>query len=638
MFDLYSSEEFEKNFTYQGKDLGAICHGNNTSFRVWAPTAEAVFLRLYKNGTPVENEEFTEIPMFFDICGTWTYMVCKNLHGFYYTFKAVFHDNSVECCDPYAKAVGVNGIRSMVVDFSITNPKNWDKDYYNGSVHNITEAIIYEVHIRDLTADNSSGVKSKGKYNGLCEENTHTKNGSKTGLSHIKELGVTHVQLLPFFDFGSVDESKSSKCKYNWGYDPVNYNAPEGSYSSNPYDGTVRITELKKAVQTLHRCGLGIVMDVVYNHVYHAEGFSFNKLVPMYFSRLKSDGKLSNATGCGNDTASERSMVRKFIVDSVNHWADEYHIDGFRFDLAGILDVQTISECIASVHKTHPHVLFYGEGWDMPTVPTKSNFILANQHHAKYLKEFSFFNDTVRDVLRGSVFNVNETGFISGADWCKPILSQCFRGNPGWAFIPAQCINYVSCHDNHTLYDRVRISLPENSEDDVLKRNLLAASFVFLSQGVPFFQAGEELLKSKKTMSGQYIHNSYRSPDKINSIKWDLKDAESGKKVFEYYKGLIKIRKTFSFFHYKSYEEVNNHIRDIEIGNNHVVGFHITDYPMECIIIFNADKVYVNINLPEGVWYSIVENTTTGVSRINSYKSNALISPATTLMLIKESR
>lgn len=426
----------------------------------------------------------------------------------------------------------------------------------------------------------------------LCVEGTHTKNGTSTVLSHIKELGVTHVQILPFYDFGSIDEG--------------------------------------------NRSGLGIIMDVVYNHVYQTKEFSFNRLVPMYFSRTDNAGRISNATGCGNDTASERSMVRKFIVDSVNFWADEYHIDGFRFDLAGILDVATIKEVISSVYRKHPHDLFYGEGWCMPTTPTKEGIPLATQQNAAQLSDFSFFNDSFRDVLRGSVFNPFERGFVSGATWCKAELSKAFRGNPDWSCTPAQSINYVSCHDNHTLFDRIAIPLAGCLDDDLIRRNLLAASFVFLSQGVPFFQAGEELLKSKRTASGNYVCNSYRSPDKINSINWSVKDTQIGKTVFEYYKGLIQIRKRYSFLHYRSNAEVYQHIFDYPTHNARTAAFRITDDYLDCIILFHADWEPTTIALPEGRWYSIIDKEKAGLERIAQYEDFAAVSPACTLMLIKE--
>lgn len=389
-------------------------------------------------------------------------------------------------------------------------------------------------------------------------------------------------------------------------------------------------------IQSLHRNGLGIVMDVVYNHVYRAEEFSFNQLVPMYFSRADKSGRLSNATDCGNDTSSERSMVRKFIVDSVNYWADEYHMDGFRFDLAGILDVKTIKEIISTVRKKHPHVLFYGEGWNMPTMPTKDDILLANQRNAALLKELSFFNDSIRNTLQGGVFNPNERGFISGATWCKDELSKAFRGCPDWSVAPTQSINYVSCHDNHTLYDRIAIPLAGSTEDDLFHRNLLAASFVFLSQSVPFFQAGEELLKSKRTGNRNYIHNSYRSTDQINSVKWSIKDTDHGKTTFEYYKGLIQIRKRFPFLHYETKDAVKQHIFDYHINNDRTVAFRIIDQFIDCIIVFHADWKPISIPLPEGRWFSIIEKEKAGVVPISKYVESAVVSPAGTLMLIRE--
>ncbi len=378
----YSSPEFEAAYTYTGQDLGAVWSPESTAFRVWAPTAHQVLLNLYAQGDPSVSDMTAQIEMVRGEAGTWTAEQKGNLHGVYYTYLVDFDGARYETCDPYARAAGVNGLRSMVIDLSATNPQGWDTDRDPHAGKAFTDAVIYELHLRDLSCHASAGIVHRGQYLGLTETGTRTPGGNPTGLDHIKALGVTHIHLLPFYDYGSVDESKPQLPQFNWGYDPVNYNVPEGSYATDAFDGAVRVAELKQAVKTLHDHGLSVIMDVVYNHVYDGGSFCFNRLVPQYFSRVDSQGVYSNGSGCGNDTASERSMVRKFIVDSVNFWVDEYHIDGFRFDLVGLLDVQTVNEIVEAVHRRHPNVVFYGEGWTMDTVLTKADTPLATQANA----------------------------------------------------------------------------------------------------------------------------------------------------------------------------------------------------------------------------------------------------------------
>ena len=356
---IYSTEEFEKEFTYTGDDLGATWSKDTTTFRVWAPTTEVMTLKLYESGTPGKDDLKDTIEMTKDVNGTWVATVEGDLNGVYYTYNSTIDGITQEACDPYARTTGVNGKRAMVIDLESTNPEGWDKDSNPHAGERINDAIIYELHLRDLATDKSSGIKNVGKFLEMTETGTKTASGISTGIDHIKELGVTHVHLLPIYDFGSVDETFKFENLFNWGYDPVNYNVPEGSYSTDPYNGEVRVKEAKQMVQAMHENGLSVVMDVVYNHVYSGNDFCINKLVPGFFSRINEDGTYSNGSGCGNDTASERSMVKKYIVDSVKYWADEYHMDGFRFDLVGLLDTETISEIVEEVHKTHPDVIFY---------------------------------------------------------------------------------------------------------------------------------------------------------------------------------------------------------------------------------------------------------------------------------------
>ncbi|MBR5868568.1 MAG: type I pullulanase, partial [Clostridia bacterium] len=371
MYKRYSTSEFETKYTYTGSDLGATWQEEKTTFRLWAPTATAVSVNLYQTGDSRNPDLIHRFPMKSAENGTWTVEVEGNLNGVYYTYSVTRDDKTQEACDPYARTTGVNGNRAMVIDLTSTNPLGWESDRNPHAGKAITDSVIYELHIRDLSIDESSGITHKGKYLGLTESGTTTSSGIPTGIDHIKSLGVTHVHLLPFYDYGSVDETRLQEPQFNWGYDPVNFNVPEGSYASDPYHGEVRVKEVKTMIQSMHNNGLGVIMDVVYNHVFDADTFCFNQIVPYYFSRTDAKGKLSDGSGCGNDTASERSMVRKYIVDSVKYWAEEYHIDGFRFDLVGLIDTQTIRELMEEVHKTRPDVIFYGEGWTMNTVLTK---------------------------------------------------------------------------------------------------------------------------------------------------------------------------------------------------------------------------------------------------------------------------
>ena len=370
MSEVFSSAEFEAKYTYTGNDLGAVWTPSETKFRLWAPTADAAQVNLFRSGDALVNDRLKDIPMKRAENGTWVATVPGNLNGIYYTFMVRMGTKIAEACDPYARTTGVNGDRAMVIDLSATNPEGWDQDKDPNADINFTDSFIYELHVRDLSIHPSSGIKNKGKFLGVIETGTKTLSGIPTGLDHIKSLGITHLHLLPVYDYGSVDERHLEKPQFNWGYDPVNFNVPEGSYSTDPFNGAVRVKEMKQMVKGLHDNGISVIMDVVYNHVYDAGTFCFNKLVPMYFSRVN-HGVISNGSGCGNDTATERSMVRKYIVDSVCYWADEYHIDGFRFDLVGLMDVQTINEIVTEVHKRHPNVVFYGEGWSMKTDLTK---------------------------------------------------------------------------------------------------------------------------------------------------------------------------------------------------------------------------------------------------------------------------
>jgi len=635
MHDLYSSHTFEEKYTYHGCDLGSHWSPGKTVFRVWAPTAQEVTVNLYRSGNIDADDLLGQLRMRPDINGTWIAERLGNLHGLYYTYQITVDGQRNEACDPYARTTGVNGHRAMILDLASTNPQGWENDRNPHAGESITDAVIYELHVRDLSAHRSSRIRNKGKFLGLTETRKKTKTGQPTGIDHIKNLGVTHVHLLPVYDFGFTDESRRNP-QYNWGYDPVNFNVPEGSYSTDPFNGAVRVKEMKQMVKALHDAGLSVVMDVVYNHVYQAGEFCFNKIVPGYFSRINRDGVYSNGSCCGNDTASERSMVRKYIVDSVKYWADEYHIDGFRFDLVGLIDVQTVQDIIKTVHKTHPHVIFYGEGWHMDTRLTKEGCELATQSNAYLLPGFSFFNDQLRDLMRGSTFDSTAPGFVTGEHCSKDSLENCFMGAPGWASNPYQSINYTSCHDNHTLFDRIALSAPEASLEELVKRNNLAAAYSILSLGVPFFQAGEEMLRTKPSKKQRFDHNSYRSPDRVNSLKWEALDQELYQKNVAYYKGLLAFRKTHPSLRISSREEAVRKVHPIRYPNPHVTAFHIEEDDQELFLIFNADTRTVHAPLPAGNWKITIQDNMAGTKELAQAEGTVDVSALSTMALVQK--
>ena len=635
MHDYYSSSAFEEKFTYTGRDLGAAWTPQKTTFRLWAPTAEEVTINLYRSGTPDSDDLLGQLHMKRDICGTWVAERMGDLNGIYYTYLVMVDGHMQEACDPYARTTGVNGQRSMVIDMESTNPPGWEEDTDPNAHLAFSDAFLYELHVRDLSMHRSSRIKHKGKFLGIIETGTKTKGGNPTGLDHMKALGITHLHLLPVFDYGFTDESRRNP-QYNWGYDPVNFNVPEGSYASDPFNGAVRVKEMKQMVKGLHDNGISVVMDVVYNHVYEAGDFCFNKIVPGYFSRIDANGVYSNGSCCGNDTASERSMVRKYIVDSVKYWADEYHIDGFRFDLVGLIDVQTINEIIHTVHKTHPNVVFYGEGWSMNTALTKPGLPLAVQASSPMMPGFSFFSDTLRDLLRGSVFYDSWPGFVTGAICSKDQLEACFMGMPEWAAEPYQSINYISCHDNNTLYDRIALAAPEAPQEVLIRMNNLAAAFCILSQGVPFMQAGEELLRSKPGRKQRFDHNSYRSPDKVNSIKWEDLDKEEYHQTVEFYKGLIAFRKAHPSLRLATRQQVWKHVHPIALDNDYAVAFHIEEQNQDILAIFNADTHEINVDLPEGTWNIHIQEGHAGTDILGIAEGHVRVDPISPLVLSKK--
>lgn len=642
MPNIYSTEKFEKEFTYSGSDLGATYTPEKTAFRVWAPTADTVTLNLYGSGTPGTDDLVEQLPMTADVNGTWIAEKEGDLNGTYYTYLVSVGGNENEACDPYARTTGVNGKRAMILDLASTNPDGWENDTNPNAGMAYNDAVIYELHVRDLSSDESSGIQNAGKFLGLTETGTTTASGIPTGLDHMKDLGITHLHLLPVYDYASVDETQSDKPQFNWGYDPENYNVPEGSYSTDPYNGAVRVAEMKQMVKVLHDNQISVIMDVVYNHVYNASDFCVNQIVPGYFSRVNEDGTYSNGSDCGNDTASERSMVRKYIVDSVKYWADEYHIDGFRFDLVGLIDTETINEVVTEVHKTHPDAIFYGEGWTMDTAVTKDGYKMTTQPNSTDVPGFAFFSDTLRDALKGHVFYTTRKGYVSGAADLADTVKGCFLGQAGdWCTTPAQSINYASCHDNMTLLDRITRSTPGVSEENRIRMNNLSAAIYMTAQGIPFLQAGEEMLRTKIDAFGGFLENSYNSPDSVNSIKWNTLEDETYQNVYNYYKGLIAFRKAHAALRLTNATDVNANITSVDGLDDNVLAFRINggvngETSDGIFVIFNPNSAETSVTLPDGAWDVCVNADHAGTGALTTVAGSVSVEPISAMVLVKK--
>lgn len=639
MPNVYSTQEFEEAYTYTGSDLGATWSENETAFRVWAPTAASVKVNLYETGDPANDDLLEQLPMEQDVNGTWVAVKEGDLNGTYYTYEVEVDGAVTEACDPYARTTGVNGKRAMVLDLDSTDPEGWEEDADPHAGNRITDAVIYELHVRDLSVDADSGITNKGKFLGLIETGTTNSDGIATGLDHIKELGVTHVHLLPSYDYGSVDETKLDTAQFNWGYDPVNYNVPEGSYSTDPYHGEVRVREFKEMVKGLHDNGISVVMDVVYNHVYSASEFCFNKIVPQYFSRVSDSGVYSSGSGCGNDTASERSMVQKYIVDSVLYWVEEYHVDGFRFDLVGLLDTETINAIVEAVHAEHPNVIFYGEGWTMSTTMTKQGYTLATQVNSAETPEFAFFSDTIRDALKGNVFNNTEPGYVSGNGVNAGTIANCFKAVSTWTKNPSQTVNYASCHDNMTLYDRLTNSTPDATVEDRIRMNNLAAAIYMTSQGIPFIHAGEEMLRSKPLADGTFDSNSYSSSDEVNNLKWSDLSKPEYQHVFAYYQGLIAFRQAHPALRLATAEEVSTYVADLTGAPSSVNAFLISagagGEEQDIAVIFNPTADSADVTLPDGEWTVYVNDVQAGTDALDVVGGSVSVAPISAMVLVR---
>jgi len=603
---------------YKGNDLGLTYSSGSSMFRIWAPTAEKAQIIFYDAGDGGESTGFLDMTK--DLNGTWKAKAAGDIKGKFYVFKVQVNGKWLnEVPDPYAKAVGVNGKRAMVVDLKTTNPAGWEKDK-SPSFKNKTDAILYELQIRDASIATNSGIKNKGKYLGLTETGTKNSEGLSTGLDHIKELGVTHVHLLPCFDFYSLDENQPDKPQYNWGYDPLNYNVPDGSFSTNPYDGVIRIKEFKQMVQTFHQNGLRVILDVVYNHTRLTEDSYFNQLVPGYYYRQTKDGKFSNATACGNETASERYMMRKFMLESVLYWVKEYHIDGFRFDLMGVHDIETMNLISKELHKIKPDILLYGEGWTAGSSPLPDS-LRAIKKYAYKLDRIAVFSDDIRDGIKGSVFDHGDKGFASGKPGMEEtikfgIVASCKHSQVDYSKVnyskepysaqPWNTITYCECHDNHVLWDKLAISAKNATEAERKEMDKLALSIVLTSQGISFLHAGTEFLRTKKG-----VENSFESPDSINAIDWSLKTEN--KEVLDYIKVLIKMRKEHPAFRMTDAKQISSNLKFYENLPAGVIAYEINgngvkDKWKKILVCFNGTEKKQPILRENLVWNSWILN------------------------------
>ena len=633
---LYDSAEFAAKYTYTGNDLGVTYTKASTKLRVWAPTAKAVSVVTYKEAD-APSSSGALIKMTYDTKGTWVATLKGDQNGTVFNYRVSVNNTINEAVDPYVRATTVNGLRGVIVNLDATDPKGWNtsKPKFSGKP---TDAIIYELHVRDLSMDASSGIpaKNKGKFLALTDLST-SNNGQKTGVSAIKDLGVTHVELLPIFDFATVNENIPT---FNWGYDPQNYNVPEGSYSSDPKKPTVRITEFKSAIMSLHKAGLRVNMDVVYNHVSNANTFSQNLIVPGYFFRRDDNGNLTSGSGCGNDVASERPMVRKFIVDSVKYWATEYNLDGFRFDLMGLMDIETINEITAALKKIDPTILVIGEGWNMGTLPADKR---ANQLNISKLPGVAHFNDQIRDGIKGSVFDAADNGFATGKFTAKMNVMAGIVGNTDYSTeimtkwtttAPGQSVNYVESHDNMTLVDKITASVIDAKPADIAQLSQLAASIALLSQGMPFIQAGQEFLRSKGGDT-----NSYKSSDLVNSLKWGTQSANAA--TVKYYKGLIALRKAHPAFRMATTDLVKKNLKFLTSPEGTIAysinGSDVKDSASTIVVVHNANTTAQTITLPKsGSWSVLVESGRAGTTVLRKITGGSVSVEARSTLVITQ--
>lgn len=633
---------------YSGNDLGASYSKKATTFKVWSPNAASVRVNIFEHGSDNEGDAGSIMSRAMSLdktTGVWSVTINGDLLNKYYTYSVTHGKTTKETADVYAKACGVNGQRSMVVDLSTTNPDGWENDKHV-LVQNQTDASVWEISVADFSSSESSGVSeaNRGKYLAFTEEGT-TVNGvqgaSSTCVDYLKKLGVKYVQIMPFYDFGSVDESKNIMDQYNWGYDPVNYNCPEGSYSSNPKKGEVRIKECKQMIQALHNAGIGVIMDVVYNHTYTSDSW-LQRTVPNYYYRMNNDGTFSNGTGCSNDTASEHLMFRKYMIDSVTYWASEYHIDGFRFDLMGLHDVTTMNSIRTALDNLYAdgsgsQILMYGEAWDMATNCDEGT-VLASQKNLKQLSDrIGAFDDTIRDAIKGSTGGTDGAFVQEGSRRAnlKTGIAGQSDTTTGWANVPSQCVTYASCHDNLSLYDKLVGSVYgadgkyRKRYEDLVAMNKLSAAIVITSQGIPFSLGGEEFCRSK---DGD--ENSYASSRKENMLDWENVDLYSD--VIEYYRGLYKIRDAFAAFSDSTAATANSlaYLSDVPKG---VMGYTINNTESgkwsQMCVIFNGSDSAQNVTA-KGDWVVLADNKTAGLRNIKNVTNSVKVEAHSAVIMV----
>lgn len=633
---------------YSGNDLGASYSKKATTFKVWSPNAASVRVNIFEHGSDNEGDAGSIMSRAMSLdktTGVWSVTINGDLLNKYYTYSVTHGKTTKETADVYAKACGVNGQRSMVVDLSTTNPDGWENDKHV-LVQNQTDASVWEISVADFSSSESSGVSeaNRGKYLAFTEEGA-TVNGvqgaSSTCVDYLKKLGVKYVQIMPFYDFGSVDESKNIMDQYNWGYDPVNYNCPEGSYSTNPKKGEVRIKECKQMIQALHNAGIGVIMDVVYNHTYTSDSW-LQRTVPNYYYRMNNDGTFSNGSGCSNDTASEHLMFRKYMIDSVTYWASEYHIDGFRFDLMGLHDVTTMNSIRTALDHLYEdgsgsQILMYGEAWDMATNCDEGT-VLASQKNLKQLSDrIGAFDDTIRDAIKGSTGGTDGAFVQEGSRRAnlKTGIAGQSDTTTGWANVPSQCVTYASCHDNLCLYDKLVGSVYgadgkyRKRYEDLVAMNKLSAAIVITSQGIPFSLGGEEFCRSK---DGD--ENSYASSRKENILDWENVDLYSD--VIEYYRGLYKIRDAFAAFSDSTAETANSltYLSDVPKG---VTGYTINNTESgkwsQMCVIFNGSDSAQNVTA-KGDWVVLADNKTAGLRNIKNVTNSVKVEAHSAVIMV----
>jgi pullulanase len=632
--------------TYAGSDLELTVDNSGTHWRLWSPEAEAVKVNIYPSGS--NTASIKTIDMTRSTGGTWTASSAEKLYGKYYTFSVKQGGKWLnETPGVWAKAVGTNGHRAAIIDLSATDPEGWATDK-GPEIKNINDAVIYEMHHRDFSQHPSSGIVNKGKFLALTEPSTTNATGEATGVDHLKELGVTHVHILPSYDYNSVDEANLQTPQYNWGYDPYNYNAPEGSYSTNPADPATRITEMKEMVKSLHDNGIGVIMDVVYNHTADNDASNFSLTAPGYYYRHRPDGSYSDASGCGNETASERQQMRDYIINSVKYWAKEYHIDGFRFDLMAIHDIETMNQVIAALKEINPNIFVYGEGWTAGDSPLPVDQRALKENVAK-MPQIAVFSDDIRDAIKGHYTDAADRGFATG----KPGLEETVKigivaatdhpqvdyskGNNSkfaYAAAPTQIINYVSCHDDLMLTDKLRKSMPDATDAERQRAARLAQTIVFTSQGTPFMFAGEEVFRDKKG-----VHNSYKSPDSINAIDWSLKHANA--EQMAYYKELIKLRKEHPAFRMTTAEQVARHLK-FDKTEPGLISYSLIDHAngdawKEIKLVFNGSESTREVKIPRGNWTIIAEDGKINASGMGTSKGGKMtVAPTSALILARD--